>query len=63
MPDDAELATLAAPIEMEPEGTLPGAVYKPVAEIVPTDALPPATPFTVQLTAGLLPFVVKAENC
>jgi len=31
-------------------GTLPGAVYRPAEVTVPTDALPPATPFTVQLT-------------
>src|SRR3989442_2877153 len=32
------------------KGTLPGAVYSPVALMVPTVALPPAAPFTFQIT-------------
>jgi hypothetical protein len=46
-------------------GTVAGAVYKPVAEIVPTVALPPATLFTAQVTALLkLPVpCTTAANC
>ena len=32
------------------DGRMPGAVYSPVVEIVPALALPPANPFTVQVT-------------
>ena len=40
-----------------------GAVYKPVALIVPSVALPPATPFTDQVNTGLVPLLVFAVNC
>ena len=36
------------------DGTLAGAVYTPAALMVPTVALPPATPFTCQVTAVLV---------
>lgn len=35
------------------EGTVIGAVYAPAAEIIPTMALPPATPLTLQFTIVL----------
>ena len=43
--------------------TAAGAVYRPELEIVPTVALPPATPFTCQVTAVLLVFCTVALNC
>jgi hypothetical protein len=57
-------ATLCALTETEPpEGTLAGAVYSPPLEIVPTVELPPATPFTFQLTEVLVVPLTVAENC
>src|SRR5882757_10290732 len=53
-------ATLVTVIETEPEGTLPDAVYKPVAEIEPVSL---GGPVTVQITAVLLVFATEAENC
>jgi hypothetical protein len=53
-------ATLVAVIETEPEGTLPGAEYKPVAEIEPAS---PGGPLTIHVTAVLLVFSTEAENC
>jgi hypothetical protein len=44
-------------------GNFAGAVYSPVAEIVPTVASPPAVPFTFQVTAVLLVLPTAAENC
>jgi hypothetical protein len=44
-------------------GILVGGVYRPVAEIVPVALLPPATPFTCQVTAVLVVFVTVADNC
>src|ERR1700722_20146059 len=44
-------------------GTLAGGVYCPLEVIVPTDALPPATPFTDQLTAVFEVPVTVAANC
>jgi len=35
------------------DGRMLGAVYSPVVEIVPVPALPPATPFTAQVTLVL----------
>ena len=43
-------------------GTVAGATYAPVALIVPTVALPPAMPFTDQVTAVLVVPVTVAEN-
>src|SRR5271154_4316778 len=40
-----------------------GAVYKPLASIVPSVAFPPATPLTDQFTAGWDPSPVFAANC
>src|SRR5437660_10381285 len=44
-------------------GTWAGAVYRPEEEIVPTVAVPPATPFTSQVTFLLLVLVTMAVNC
>ena len=44
------------------EGRSPGAVYTPDVVIVPLDALPPATPFTLQVTLVLVVFVTVAVN-
>jgi hypothetical protein len=44
-------------------GTTFGAVYTPVVEIKPTVVVPPATPFTCQVTAVLVLFVTVAVNC
>ena len=38
-------------------------MYSPALETVPTTALPPATPFTCQLTAVLLVPLTVAVNC
>src|SRR5215471_13465052 len=44
-------------------GTVSGAVYSPPAVIVPTDALPEATPFTCQTTAVFEVPVTSTVNC
>jgi hypothetical protein len=44
-------------------GIVAGGVYKPVVEIVPVALLPPAIPFTCQVTAVLLVFETAAVNC
>jgi hypothetical protein len=44
------------------DGKSAGAVYTPPEEIVPAAALPPATPFTLQLTLVFAVFVTVAEN-
>ena len=44
-------------------GIVPGAVYRPLAEIVPTVDVPPKVPLTSQLTAVLLVPETVAENC
>jgi hypothetical protein len=45
-------STLVAITETElGTGKLPGAVYTPLALIVPVAALPPEIPFTLQITA------------
>jgi hypothetical protein len=41
-------------------GTAAGAVYAPLLEIIPTVALPPLTPLTLQVTAVLDAFVTVA---
>lgn len=43
-------------------GTIMGAVYTPDAEIIPTVALPPAVPLTLQFTAVLEAPVTAAVN-
>ena len=54
---------VACTITVPPAGTAVGAVYKPPLVIVPTVALPPATPFTAQVTPWLLAFATDALNC
>ncbi len=44
-------------------GTRAGAVYNPLEEIIPTVLLPPATSFTLQVTAVLPVPVTLALNC
>lgn len=44
-------------------GTVDGAVYTPVDEMVPTAALPPAVPFTCQVTAVFVVLATDAMNC
>src|ERR1041384_918950 len=44
-------------------GKSAGAVYIPVAEIVPVAMLPPFAPFTLQITDALPAPVTVAENC
>jgi hypothetical protein len=43
-------ADTAVTVTTAGEGTVIGAAYTPVAEIMPTAALPPATPLTLQFT-------------
>jgi len=45
------------------EPVAPGAVYKPVPEIVPVAADPPATPLTSHVTDVSAMFVTVALNC
>jgi hypothetical protein len=57
-------AWLVAATVTEPElGTKPGAVYRPVEEMVPTVLLPPAVLLTDQVTAVLLVLLTVAVNC
>jgi hypothetical protein len=56
-------ATLCAVTVTDCEGTVLGAVYKPMVEMVPTVALPPTVPSTSQLTAVLLVPETLALNC
>src|SRR6476620_4796819 len=58
--DTALMVTVAVAGELA-VGTLAGAVYMPLASIVPVVALPPATPFTCQVTLLLL--ALAAWNC
>jgi hypothetical protein len=53
-------AETALTVTTPPEGICAGAVYSPAAEIVPTVALPPATPLTFQVTAVLLVLLTVA---
>jgi hypothetical protein len=55
-------ADTAVTVTVAGEGMLVGAVYMPELEIVPTVVLPPATPFTCQVTALLAEFMTVAEN-
>jgi hypothetical protein len=48
---------------LPPEGTVVGAVYNPVLDIVPTVVFPPFTPFTLQVTAVFVVPVTLAVNC
>jgi hypothetical protein len=53
---------MAVTVTVAGEGTLPGAVYRPFASIVPLVLFPPTTPFTCQVTAWLLVFTTVADN-
>jgi hypothetical protein len=50
-------------VTVEGLGTADGAVYTPVPLIVPNVELPPATPFTRQITPVLLAFCTVSVNC
>jgi hypothetical protein len=54
---------MAATVTVAGFGTVAGAVYKPLEEIVPAEELPPAVPFTCQVTAVFLLFATVAMNC
>src|SRR5712692_6819461 len=59
-----ESATLrAVTVTLGGEIIICGAVYSPAFEIVPTLGFPPGTPFTLQLTPGLVVLVTVAVNC
>jgi hypothetical protein len=55
-------AETAVTVTTAGEGTVIGAVYMPVLEIMPTVALPPATPLTLQFTAVFEDPVTVAVN-
>jgi hypothetical protein len=56
-------STLVAITETElGTGKLPGAVYTPLALIVPVAALPPEIPFTLQITAVFAELLTVATN-
>jgi len=57
-------ATLVAvTVRVAGDGMTCGAVYSPAFEIVPKWEFPPGTPFTLQLTLGLVVLVTEAVNC
>lgn len=59
-----ELAMLTAvTVTIAGAGRIPGAVYKPVAEIVPTLEFPPVVPSTCHTTLMLDMFLTVARNC
>jgi hypothetical protein len=60
---DGSLLSVAATVRVGGEGTVTGAVYWPVEEIVPTVSLPLATPLTLQVTEGVLVPLMSAVNC
>src|SRR5712692_1665260 len=63
VPFEDALATLVAcTVTVAGFGIEDGAVYRPAAVMVPTAALPPATPFTLQVTAVLAALVTVAVN-
>ena len=55
-------ADTAVTVTVAGEGTVIGAVYTPDAEIIPTVALPPAVPLTLQFTAVFEEPVTVAAN-
>jgi hypothetical protein len=52
----------AVMVTVDGEGTVSGALYKPVASIVPCVASPPVTPLTCQMTAVLEVLATEAVN-
>jgi hypothetical protein len=55
-------AEVAVTVTVAGDGTVIGAVYTPDVEIMPTVALPPATPLTLQFTEVLADPVTVAAN-
>jgi hypothetical protein len=55
-------ADTAVTVTIAGEGTVTGAVYTPDVEIIPTVALPPATPLTLQFTTVFDEPVTDAAN-
>jgi hypothetical protein len=55
-------AETAVTVTTAGEGTVIGAVYTPDVEIMPTVALPPATPLTLQFTVVFEDPVTVAVN-
>jgi hypothetical protein len=55
-------ADTAVTVTIAGEGTVMGAVYTPDVEIIPTVALPPATPLTLQFTVVFDEPVTEAAN-
>jgi hypothetical protein len=55
-------ADTAVTVTVAGEGTVIGAVYTPDVEIIPTVALPPAVPLTLQFTAVFEEPVTVAVN-
>jgi hypothetical protein len=55
-------ADTAVTVTIAGEGTVMGAVYTPDVETIPTVALPPATPLTLQFTAVFDEPVTEAAN-
>jgi hypothetical protein len=53
---------VAAIFKVAGTGKFAGAVYMPVAEIIPSAQLPPSTPFTAQTTVVSVAFVTFAVN-
>jgi hypothetical protein len=60
---DALALLVAVIVTLGGLGGAAGAVYSPAAEMVPAAALPPAVPFTLQVTAVFTEFVTVAVNC
>jgi hypothetical protein len=59
-----ESAVRTAPIAIAlADGGNSGAVYTPAAVIIPTEALPPATPFTDQFTEAGAPSIFAVKDC
>ena len=58
-----EFAALCAVTVTRLVGTLDGAVYKPPAEIVPTEEFPPTIPLTSQFAAVFVVPETVAVNC
>lgn len=59
----ASAALIAVMVTPGGDGMIAGAVYSPVAEIVPSVALPPTAPFTSQVTVVLDAPATVAWNC
>jgi hypothetical protein len=61
--EEVTLESTALTVTEPPEGTLDGAVYRPLLVMVPTVELPPATPFTSQVAAVLVPLTIALNCC